>query len=684
MLEDFPIDSLPKTSAITFRRFKKLEVCSYWDLLNYFPFRYENYATISPLDRLQEGEIVTVKGVVTAARNEYTRKGLTIQKVTITDNGSELVALWYNQPFLLRLLRAGSFVSLSGEVKKFSSRLIIEPHEYEVIRDETSPTVHTGRIVPVYSEKNGLSSRTIREKIFYLTNLFLKGKEAYLEDFLPEEIRKQYRLMDEYSAYMSIHFPQSYRLEKEAQRRLSFDELSIMQLAASLIRREWQTEKTSNNLAMNKEIRRKLYSFIDSFPFKLTGAQEKAIKEILDDMSRGKPMNRLLQGDVGSGKTVVAAVACYFAFLNGYQSLIMAPTELLANQHYKTIIALFKNYLVKIGLQTSANKSAHDSSDIVIGTHALLNPRLNLKRTALVIVDEQHRFGVKQRARLKEHGYSPHLLSMTATPIPRTVALVFYNELEMSIIDEMPEGRLPVKTFLVSMEKRKAAYQWIRDQIASHKIQVFIVCPFIEESSIETLKSVRAATKEYLFLKESVFQNESIALLHGKMKSKEKDRIMNEFKNKKISILVTTPLVEVGIDIPNASVMIIEGAERFGLAQLHQLRGRVGRGSFQSYCFLFSSSFNHDPSSRLQFFCRTHNGIALSEFDLEKRGQGELFGTRQHGFSELKIASLSDTELVLQSKEAARYFLNNDNELNANEILQKRLKEFSTLQIAHD
>lgn len=395
-------------------------------------------------------------------------------------------------------------------------------------------------------------------------------------------------------------------------------------------------------------------------------------------------MNRLLQGDVGSGKTVVAAIACYAAVLNGCQSLIMAPTELLAEQHFKTLLSVFKNLRIKIDLMTSSHKIINSDSSMIVGTHALLySKKINLKKVALVIIDEQHRFGVKQRSLLRKHGPHPHFLTMTATPIPRTVALVLSNELDISRLDEMPVGRLPVKTYIIPQDKRTAAYRWIKEQIAKYHTQVFIVCPFIEESSMETLKSIRAATDEFHRLRKEAFPGVTMALLHGKMKSREKDLVMEKFRKNEVSILVTTPLVEVGIDIPNATVMMIEGAERFGLAQLHQLRGRVGRGDKQSYCLLFTSSSNQSNSDRLRFFSKTHNGIELAEFDLKKRGPGEFFGVRQHGFNELKIASFLDFNLILQAKDVVKHFIQTRELLN-NPIIERRIREYDIEYIAND
>lgn len=389
-------------------------------------------------------------------------------------------------------------------------------------------------------------------------------------------------------------------------------------------------------------------------------------------------MNRFLQGDVGSGKTVVAAIAAYISFLCGFQTLIMAPTEILAMQHYETILKLFKSLPLKIAIQTGSKKSMkgkNDSFDIIIGTQALLTSSLAFQRVGLVVIDEQHRFGVAQRSLLKEKGKEPHLLTMTATPIPRTLALTLYGDLDLSTITQMPLGRLPIKTFLVPLVKRAAAYAWIEKKVNEEHIQVFIICPLIEESESETLQTVKAAKKEYEHLKNIVFKGLNVSLLHGKLKPKEKELIMKEFSVGKTDILVSTSVVEVGIDIPNATIMIIEGAERFGLAQLHQLRGRIGRGKLQSYCYLFSEIQDEGKLKRLHFFTGTNNGVKLAEYDLGQRGAGNIFGTKQHGYLKLKIASLSDMELMRQAKNAALYILEKYPHLYSISSMQKQIEE---------
>lgn len=674
-LESF-IENLPATSSITIRKFKNLGINTYCDLLNYFPHRYENYSLLTSVDKVQIEETVTLQGKIIEAKNQYTRSRITIQKIIIQDKTGSIEVNWFNQPYLIRLFKIGQTISISGLVKQFGSKLILEPKEFEV----GVKRIHTGRIVPVYSEKKGLSSRTIREKMFYVLNNI--GSNHLINELLPPEIISFNSLITEQNAYQQVHFPNSLDLANKARERLAFDELFNLQLANNLIKKEWREEKVGNVFKVLTIHELSVQKFINDLPFKLTGDQNKAVNEIINDLKKNIPMNRFLQGDVGSGKTVVAAIVCYLSFLNGYQSLIMAPTEILANQHFQTINNLFSKMNINIGLITGSNKNRNNKYDIVIGTHALLNQKLKFSKVGLVIIDEQHRFGVKQRALLKEKTINPHLLTMTATPIPRTVALTLYGELDLSYIEEMPKGRQKIKKFLVPKEKRDDGYNWIKSQILNLKSQIFIVCPLIEESENETMKAIKAVKIEFEKLK-IIFSNFKLGLLHGKLKSKEKNQVISDFKNKRISILVSTPVVEVGIDIPGATIMIVDGAERFGLAQLHQLRGRVGRSDKQSYCLLFSENTSEKTVKRLDFFCKNNLGIKLAEFDLFNRGAGNIFGTEQHGFVNLKIANLSDFELISKTKKAVEYFVGKYKIIDWKELNEK-VKEYKKKQISRD
>lgn len=684
-LDKIPIESLPSTSIVTIRRFKSLGINTYWDLLNYFPNRFEDYSMISRIGKLQEGEIVTITGEVKQAKNQYVRKRFTIQNVTVADESGEIGLVWYNQPYLIKLFQEKKFLSVAGEVKHNSKQLYLQPKEYE-FHTEKDPQIriHTGKLVPIYPTKRGLSSRTIREKIFYIVRDYLVNNFSPILEILPPEIIIFHDLIPEEKAYKNIHFPKDERFMKAARQRLSFDEFFIIQLSAQLIKKRWKEEKIGF-LFKVKEFMPPIVQFIKQLPFTLTGDQKKVLDDIFYDLSKKHPMNRFLQGDVGSGKTVVAAVACYLAYQNGYQTLFMAPTEILAFQHYQTLRNLFKNSKVRVGLQTKSKKITKTSGyDIIVGTHALLNEKVKFNKIGLVVIDEQHRFGVRQRALLKAKGINPHLLTMTATPIPRTVALTLYGELDISTISEMPKGRVPIKTFLVPKKKRNDGYEWIKKLVGEEKTQVFIICPLIEESDHETMQSIKAATKEYEYLSKNVFGNLKLGLLHGKMKSKEKDLIMKQFKDKKVDILVATPVVEVGIDIPNATVMMIEAAERYGLAQLHQLRGRVGRANKQSYCLLFTEKEELQINNRLSFFAKNSNGADIAQYDLQKRGPGELYGTRQHGFSALQIATLSDYALIEKTNKAAQSFLKKYKDLDAFGPLKKRVEKYQLDQIARD
>ncbi len=669
------IDKLPKTSFLTIKKFKSLKINTFFDLLNYFPFRYENYSLISKIKDLQEGEQVTITGKIIDVKNQISKKGLKIQIFRLEDDTGVIDISFYNQPYLLNLFKINTIASFSGIVERFGRKITLNPKEFEL----GEPLKHTGKIIPIYEEKKGLSSRTIREKIFFILSL-IKNENFNLKEILPKKIIDYNHLLDEVLSYKEIHYPSSFANLEKAKKRLAFDELFLIQLSSFLVKKSWEKETVSNKFEV-KKYESKINDLIKTLPFELTQSQKKVLKEIFSDLEKEKPMNRFLQGEVGSGKTVVACLTCYLSFLNGYQSLVMAPTEILAQQHYQSFLKFFANKKIKIGLATSSKKKDLDA-DIIIGTHALISKKITFEKVGLVIIDEQHRFGVNQRALLKKKGKNPHLLTMTATPIPRTVALTLYGELDMSVIDQMPKGRKPIKTFYVPKIKRNSCYQWIKNEIKKHKSQVFVICPLIEESEVETLKSIKAAKTEFENLKK-IFSDFKLALLHGKMKTKEKDKIMIDFKNGLFDILVSTPVVEVGIDIPNATIMLIEAAERFGLAQLHQLRGRVGRGEKQSYCFLFSEKEDEKIIKKLKLFASTLDGIKLAEEDLKIRGPGDIFGTKQHGYIDLKIASLSDYQMIEKTKNALDFFVKNyslDNFLD----LKLRLKYYQKGEIAKD
>lgn len=622
-------------------RLQKLEIYTFKDLLYHIPSRYEDYSLVVPIETLQEGELVTIQGEITNAKNNYTRSRKSIQKITIGDTTGSIDLAWFNQPYIIKNFPVGESLSISGKVDLFSRKLTFISPEYELL---SSPRIHTGRIVPIYPETRGVSSKWLRKQI----SLVLTELADQLEDLLPSTISSSHSLMKLGSALSSIHFPDSMEKAESARHRLAFDEIFYIQMLTAERKKQWSQIKNGMKLIISDK---QLLAFTKSLPFELTQSQQQAMTEIRSDLARDKPMNRLLQGDVGSGKTVIAAMAIYTTALNGFQSAIMAPTEILATQHYKTLKTLLSPFKISVGLATSSIKLDKDISyDVIVGTHALVTKSLTFDRLGFVAIDEQQRFGVSQRAILREKGESPHILTMTATPIPRTMALTLYGELDVSYLTDMPSGRKIIKTWLVPEEKRGPSYEWIKKQIKEDS-QIFIICPFIEES--ENMQTVKAASIEYERLQKDIFPHLRLGLLHGKLKSKEKDIVLTQFREKKFDILVATPVVEVGIDIPNATTIVIEGSERFGLAQLHQLRGRVGRGDKQSYCLLFTSSDNPTATLRLKAMETMSSGALLAEFDLKMRGPGQMYGLAQSGSRMLKIASFSDFELLDQAKRAA-------------------------------
>lgn len=680
------IYELPGTAIRTKKQLEKLEVKTYEDLLYYLPFRYDDFSKIAKISTLQEGETVTIKGKLISFKESFTKNKFRLQKGIIADDTGSIEIVWYNQSYLSKVLFEGSYVSVAGSIERFAGKLNMKPQEYEVLKSETDKTVHTGRLVPVYSQTYGLSSKTISNKIQYVLNL-IRDKNEDLE-YIPKDILDKFKLTDEGNAIFKIHAPESEKDYLLARKRLGFNELFIRVLSSKLVKKEWDSIKIVKPIKISKDVEKKINEFIGSLPFQLTTSQKNVIDDIFSDLQKSSPMNRFLQGDVGSGKTVVAAVAAYLTHLNGLKTLIMAPTTVLASQHFETIKKMFQDFDLKIGIQTGSRKSVSKKEksmefDILVGTQALISKNINFGEVGLVIIDEQHRFGVKQRAMLKNKGINPHLLTMTATPIPRTVSLTLYSELDLSVIDEMPKGRKPIKTYVTPQVKKEKGYEWIKKQIKANGDQVYIICPLIEESESETMKSVRAATKEYEYLKNEVFTEFNIALLHGKMKVKEKEEVMQKFKNKEFDILISTSVVEVGVDVPDATIMLIEGAERFGIAQLHQLRGRVGRSDKQSYCFLFTSNKQAEKSSRLKFFASTNSGMKLAEYDLKIRGPGNLYGKEQHGYADLKIADISDISQVKQAKDAVSIFTKNYKIKDIQKIKEK-IERFELNQISRD
>lgn len=660
-----------KSSAL-----QRLKIFTLQDLLFHLPFRYEDYRNLAELHQLKIGETSVIRGQIIDIKNEYTKRHFVLQKATLSNGRISIQCMWFNQQYLTRIIHPGDTVGLVGKLEFSSRQRVFQVKDYEIL--DKSNGIHTQGLVPVYSETRGLSSKWIRNRIYDL----LKNHKDLIEEFLPDEILKKENFEKLYDALFSVHFPKTLEEAEKARKRLAYDELFLMQLASLKRRIEWEKEREGVPMQVSK-FKDQISKFIDSLPFELTDGQKQAVKEIEVDLNKTVPMNRLLEGDVGSGKTVVAAIAMVVAYLNGYQSVLMAPTQILAEQHFETLKTFLEPFGLKINLITGSKKLKTKDyglkTDVVVGTHAVIQKNIQFSNLGLVVIDEQQRFGVEQRAILREKGTNPHFLTMTATPIPRTVLLAAYKDLDVSVLGELPKGRKSIKTWLVPQSKRTDGYKWIEKQIIESNLhdQAFIVCPFIEES--ESMDTVKAAKVEFERLQKEDFKNLKLGLLHGRLKAKEKTEVLDKFSRKKINILVSTPVVEVGIDIPDATIMVIEAADRFGLSQLHQLRGRVGRGDKQSFCLLFTESQTEGTRARLRYMEKAHSGFELAEFDLKLRGPGDMYGTAQHGLVGFKIADFSDFELVEKAKKNAEEIVKDLNKYP--ELLEKT--ENVTLKLVH-
>ncbi len=621
----------------------KLGVFSVRDLLYYFPKRHEDRTRFTRISQLQHGEASTVRGRVLASENKQVRSSMTITKVLVDDGSGVLVLSWFNQKF-----RKDQFAKLKGrEIVAYGTAKLdrwgvtIDTPEWEVVTDTEDP-LSTGRVVPVYALTEGLFQAHIRAML----RVVVDGFVGMVNDPMPVEIIKRLGMMDLKSALRAIHFPETEVILEAARKRLVFDELFLLQLALAVRKRGMAMPGEGIVFNTPPDFYEQVKEIL---PFELTAAQKRVVREIIEDMTQPKCMNRLLQGDVGSGKTAVAVAAMLLAVRSGYQAALMAPTEILAEQHYIGISEMYGK-LGALGIsvdlltgslrakqrQNVLDRVASGETQIVIGTHALIQEGVDFKRLGLVIVDEQHRFGVMQRAALMEKGLKPDMLVMTATPIPRTLTLTVYGDLDVSIIDELPPGRKPIRTHWKQIGERASVYSALRKLLDQGR-QAYVVCPLIEES--EKLQ-VRAASDLAEYLQTEVFPDLKVGLLHGQMKTDEKDIVMSQFRDGSIQVLVSTTVIEVGVDVPNATCMVIEDADRFGLAQLHQLRGRVGRGSEQSYCVLICEANTLDATTRMQVMSSTNDGFVISEEDLKLRGPGEFYGTKQSGIPELQIADI--------------------------------------------
>jgi ATP-dependent DNA helicase RecG len=676
-----PVTELRGVSDAYARRLSRLGVKTIRDLLFLFPHRYDDYSSLKTIDKLEYGEEVTIVGTVRETVERTSRRGQSLVTSTISDGTAMVEATWFNQPYLVRRLKPGRKIVLSGKVEQYFGRLTFTSPTWEPLDEEL---IHTARLVPVYPLTKGIGARWLRRLMKRTVDYW----SLRLPDHLPLSIRDNRGLLDLESAIRQIHFPDDWDALRQARRRLAFDELLMIQLGVLRQRRDWQA-RSGQPVRIDRPL---LRTFIESLPFSLTQAQERALSQILDDLQQTRPMSRLLQGDVGSGKTVVAAAAMLVTAASGMQAVLMAPTEILAEQHHASLEKLWdelwlpglKKLSAQIRLLTGSLKESEKATireeitsgeaAVIVGTHALIQEGLEFDNLGLVIIDEQHRFGVTQRATLRQKGHNPHVLVMTATPIPRTLALTIYGDLDISTIDELPPGRKEILTRWLEPRERERAYSFIRARVGESQ-QAFIICPLVEESGkIEA----KAAVEEHRRLQEEVFPDLQLGLLHGRMTAEEKDAVMREFHRGDLDILVCTPVVEVGIDVPNASVMLIEGADRFGLAQLHQFRGRVGRGEQQSYCLLLAESPSESAEQRLEIIASTRDGFELAEQDLALRGPGEFFGTRQSGLPDLKVARLSDVRVLEEARRVAQEVFEEDPnlELPKNRLLASRVDEF--------
>jgi ATP-dependent DNA helicase RecG len=669
---DSPITALKGVSTNLAAKFNRLGVKTIRDLLYFFPHRHLDYSQRKYISQLTEGEEQTIVANVWQA-NETMLGGRRSTEAIVGDETGNVRVVWFNNPYLAKKLPTNTRVVLSGRVGLFGGRHVFESPEWELLED--GELIHTGRLVPLYPLTQGLRPRQVRKLMKQVVDQWA----WQVEDFLPPEVRQRCNLFELPQAIAQAHYPQDEAAKDGARLRLAFDELFLLQLGVLGRKRDWQESQPGTPFTVSTPV---LDAFLRSLPFELTAAQRKVLGELLADLAKPRPMSRLLQGEVGSGKTVVATAALLVAAASGYQGAFMAPTEILAEQHFTNVceflsrtghqlagednlcsysgllshpltVALLIGDLSQVRKQEIQQRIMSGDIDIVIGTHALIQKEVEFRCLGLAVVDEQHRFGVSQRSALRQKGFNPHVLVMTATPIPRTLALTLYGDLDLSVIDQLPPGRLVVKTKWLKPSQRDSAYTFVRRQVGEGR-QAFIICPLVEES--EAIEA-KAAVAEYERLSREVFPELRLGLIHGRMSAAEKDEVMHRFRSGELGILVSTPVVEVGIDVPNATVMLVESADRFGLSQLHQFRGRVGRGQEQSYCMLLSQTPSEIGRERLDLIEKIQDGFQLAEEDLRLRGPGEFFGTRQSGLPDLRMAKLSDVVLLeLARDEAVRLF----------------------------
>ncbi len=638
------------------QKLNKLGIFTLKDLIYYFPRQFEDRNNLKKIFELQNEDKATLKVVIVGITTSSPRKGMNITKVDVRDDTGYAKLVFFNQDYIKNTLKPGDTILVFGKVKKEFKSIELSSCEVEFL---TNSPKNTCKIMPIYPLTYGVTNKDVMGII----KTALSDSNLEIKEYLPKRIIEKYKLCSIDYAIKNMHIPSSKEALKIALYRIVFEEFLILQLGLFTFKNgieDIEGIKFKKNKILD--------NIVSSLPFKLTGAQDRALKEIIEDMNSNNVMNRLVQGDVGSGKTVVALLALSYCVLNGYQGALMAPTEILAEQHYISLTDTLKDFGMNVELLVGSltkkqkekvlDKVKNNEVDILIGTHALIEDKVEFNKLGLVITDEQHRFGVRQRNKLSSKGDNPNILVMTATPIPRTLALILYGDLDISIIDELPPGRQLIETIAIDKKKRDNVYNsFVRTEVEKGR-QVYIVCPLVEESEAIEAKSALNLVEE---LKTEYFSDLRVGLLHGKMKGSEKDYIMKSFKNKELDILVSTTVIEVGVNVPNATLMIIENAERFGLAQLHQLRGRVGRGSHKSYCILIYASKSDVCKQRMSIMEETNDGFKISEKDLEIRGPGEFFGTRQHGIPELKVANIFKHMKILKlAQQEARYIIGND------------------------
>ena len=661
---------------------KSLGINTIYDLIYYFPRAYDDRTNIKKIGELKFNEYVVLKATVMSAVNLTVRSGKKIVKAMVTDGTGIMEILWFGMPYIKKSLKIGEEYLFIGQTKKSTVFQLINP-EYKLFSGQQK--VSENEILPIYSSNKNITQNSLRK----LVEKFLVNFLNYFEENIPKELIKEYKIMERKSAIKNIHYPISMKEIEEAKRRFAIEELLILELG--ILKNRFIIENSNSKNYEVKGKKEKVREFLSQLTFNLTNAQKKVIKEIYDEISNGKIVNRLIQGDVGSGKTVVAMVMLIYMAENGYQGALMAPTEILANQHYLGIKERLEKIGLRVELLTSSIKGkkkneilegiANGDIDIVIGTHSLIEDNVVFKKLGLIVIDEQHRFGVNQRNKLREKGFLGNLLVMSATPIPRSLALSIYGDLDLSIIDELPPGRTPIKTkWIANDEDLEKMYDFIYKKVNAGN-QAYFVAPLIETSDKMALKSVDKVSEEI----ERKFSNKKIGIIHGKMKAKEKDEVMLKFKNKEYDILIATTVIEVGIDVPASTIMTIYNAERFGLSALHQLRGRVGRGSKQSYCFLISNSITENSKQRLSIMEETEDGFRIAEEDLKLRNSGEIFGLRQSGFSDLKfIDIIYDVKTIkLVRDECIKYLKEHKGEIENIYLKYDIEQKFSDIQVGN-